>query len=640
MMNFFQAFMQEGLHVNPLPGSSNGLHVGPVSKKKSPGTLVEYSANVLSAQIVQSTRYASIEMKETVKMWLSDLPGATRTSIMQHLFQYKQKPNKDSESKITDLTRSEYFHVLESSFSVLYSMDWTEIVIPDLHRILQSRGDIRIDSPSTVEDVERVLLRLGIAPMASESTLTSSTVGRDASCHMTHADVYSGIFDTVINGGQSYTKTLQLHAYLNRNVYSIREKQRILDMVGLMPRLLVLEIGNAADDSILWQVGQTCSGLKKLSIAGNEVTDRGIFWLCGQKYEDDMPDNGMPCPVRFQDQYKMRPAQGDLGETPLCKTMTHLSMAGSLMVTEEGLKKCWTTFQNLVHFHMQESHMWLLLKRIRKSKQYEEYKIPIKQLELTTSAKHDYLTPAGWVFPKLEDLTLWNFEPESTSSFTSFEKWENFSCLHALKLNNVSFNDLYKILEKIGVQLKLIDLDNFSIEETPSTCVDVSQVAAKCPNIEDLSLTMAHVDCILPQEHSKLANFSNLEHLTLKGVTFQSADVFFDILLQTPNLVSLTFFHKLNDIHPNRVPSNEPINDAKLAELLRRNPLRKIQDLNITAIDHEFGPLLLTEESLFLLISSCPKLVKVGNLSKWLIEDIDRTMCVLNGVLGWGRIKS
>ena len=69
-------------------------------------------------------------------------------------------------------------------------------------------------------------------------------------------------------------------------------------MVGLMPRLLVLEIGNAADDSILWQVGQTCLGLKKLSIAGNEVTDRGIYWLCGQKYEDDMPDNGMPCPVR------------------------------------------------------------------------------------------------------------------------------------------------------------------------------------------------------------------------------------------------------------------------------------------------------------------------------------------------------
>ena len=69
-------------------------------------------------------------------------------------------------------------------------------------------------------------------------------------------------------------------------------------MVGLMPRLLVLEIGNAADDSNLWQVGQTCLSLKKLSIAGNEVTDRGIYWLCGQKYEGDMPDNGMPCPVR------------------------------------------------------------------------------------------------------------------------------------------------------------------------------------------------------------------------------------------------------------------------------------------------------------------------------------------------------
>lgn len=639
MMNFFHAFMQEGLHVNPLPGSSNGLHVGPVSNKKTPGSLVEYSVDVLSSQIVQSTRHASGKEKEAVKIWMSDLPTAMRTSIMQHMFKYKQKPDTVSQSTAVDLTRSEYFHVLESSFAVLYSPDWTELEIPDLHRILQSRGDIKIDSPNTVEDVERVLLRLGITPSASNSTLTSPTVTRDPSCHMTHADVYSAIFDTVINGGQSYTKVLQLHAYMNRNVYSIREKQRILDMVGLMPRLLVLEIGNAADDSILWQVGQTCLGLKKLSIAGNEVTDRGIYWLCGQKYEGDIPDNGMPCPVRFHDQYEMRPA-GDLDRTPLCKTMTHLSMAGSLMVTEEGLKKCWTTFQNLVHFHMQESHMWLLLKRIRKSKQYEEYKIPIRQLELTTSAKHDYLTPAGWVFPKLEDLTLWNFEPENTSSFTSFANWENFSCLHTLKLNNVSFKDLYRILEKIGSQLKLIDLDNFSIEETPSTCVDVVQVAEMCPNIVDLSLTMAHIDCNLPKEHTKLIIFPNLEHLTLKGATFQSVDVFFNILLQTPNLVSLTFFHKLNDIHPNRIPSQEPINDQKLAEIFKRNPLRKIQEVNITAIDHEFGPLLLTEESLFLLISSCPKLVKVGNLSKWLIEDIDRTMCVLNGIVCWGRVKS
>ena len=109
-----------------------GLHVGPVSKKKSPGTLVEYSANVLSAQIVQSTRYASIEMKETVKMWLSDLPGATRTSIMQHLFQYKQKPNKDSESKVTDLTRYTFPKYKKSSIELIIldqntSMYWNQV---------------------------------------------------------------------------------------------------------------------------------------------------------------------------------------------------------------------------------------------------------------------------------------------------------------------------------------------------------------------------------------------------------------------------------------------------------------------------------------------------------------------------------
>jgi len=411
-------------------------------------------------------------------------------------------------------------------------------------------------------------------------------------------------------------------------------------MVGLMPRLLVLEIGNAADDSILWQVGQTCPGLRKLSIAGNEVTDRGIYWLCGEKCEDDMPDNGMPCPIRFQEQFHTKQKNGTEENTPLCKTMTHLAMAGSLMVTEEGLKKCWTTFHNLVHFHMQESHMWLLLKRIKKMKQYDKYKIPIKQLELTTSARHDYLTPAGWVFPKLEDLTLWNFEPENTASFTSFKNWENFICLHTIKLNNVSFNDLQGILQKIGSQLKLIDLDNFSIEETPSTCVDVVQVAKLCPNIVDLSLTMAHLDCNHTWDSTKLSLFPNLEHLTLKGATFQSSDVFYNILLQPINLVSLTFFHKLNDIHPNRIPSQEPINDTKLAEILKKNPLKKIKHLNITAIDHEFGPLLLTEESLFLLVNSCPELTKVGNLSKWLIEDIDRAMQVLSGACGWGRVMS
>ena len=91
------------------------------------------------------------------------------------------------------------------------------MIIPDLHRILQTRPDIIIDSPNTVEDVEKVLQRLGVSPVVPEQSSV-----RDDLCHMTHADVYCALFDSVIKDGHNFIKTLQLQAYLNRNVYSIR----------------------------------------------------------------------------------------------------------------------------------------------------------------------------------------------------------------------------------------------------------------------------------------------------------------------------------------------------------------------------------------------------------------------------------
>ena len=73
-------------------------------------------------------------------------------------------------------------------------------------------------------------------------------------------------------------------------------------MISLMPRLVVLEIGNAVDDEILHQVGIVCSNLKKLVISGSEVTDKGIDCLCsGQE---------------------------------LVSSLSSLSMLGSIMVTE------------------------------------------------------------------------------------------------------------------------------------------------------------------------------------------------------------------------------------------------------------------------------------------------------------------
>ena len=76
----------------------------------------------------------------------------------------------------------------------------------------------------------------------------------------------------------------------------------------------------------------------------------------------------------------------------------------------------------------------------------------------------------------------------------TFKNWAKFGKLNTLRLNNVAHCDLGEIIEIVGFQLKLIDLDNFSNEEIPSTFVDVLKLAQCCPNLTDLSLTMAYLD--------------------------------------------------------------------------------------------------------------------------------------------------
>ena len=79
----------------------------------------------------------------------------------------------------------------------------------------------------------------------------------------------------------------------------------------------------------------------------------------------------------------------------------------------------------------------------------------------------DYLTPATWVFPRLEELVIWNFESETNQSpFSASVVWQTFSCLDTLRLNNVLFSDLTTILAVIGSQILLLDIDNFSLEDS------------------------------------------------------------------------------------------------------------------------------------------------------------------------------
>ena len=87
-----------------------------------------------------------------------------------------------------------------------------------------------------------------------------------------------------------------------------------------------------------------------------------------------------------------------------------------------------------------------------------------------------------------------------------------------------------------------------------------------------------------------------MEHLTLKGLTFKTPDVFSLMIQQVPNVSVLTFYHNIEDIQQNRVPAMEPINEEKLEKLLQKKCLQHLRELSITAINIKFGPIFLTHQ--------------------------------------------
>ena len=59
--------------------------------------------------------------------------------------------------------------------------------VPDLYNILVNHPHIKIDSPTTEEEIQKVVHRF------SQSVSVSSSKG-----HMTHTDVYCAILDVVV----------------------------------------------------------------------------------------------------------------------------------------------------------------------------------------------------------------------------------------------------------------------------------------------------------------------------------------------------------------------------------------------------------------------------------------------------------
>ena len=129
-------------------------------------------------------------------------------------------------------------------------------------------------------------------------------------------------------------------------------------------------------------------------MSGNQVTDRGIFWLCGAPHSTSPALAGTPlslplhgkCPQYFQ--------TTRTGPTPLCDTLTHLNMAGALMVTENGLRKAWLHFKKLVEFLVQESQLWQVLQEISETGDWQEYVLPVTTGTFFTLG---YLTHPSWL---------------------------------------------------------------------------------------------------------------------------------------------------------------------------------------------------------------------------------------------------
>ena len=100
--------------------------------------------------------------------------------------------------------------------------------MPDLYNVLVNHPHIKIDSPTTDQEIQQILNRFSAVSVTSSGH------------HMTHAQIYCAIFDVVIKvrgeggglgtkypdistlqEGLNYVKTIRLQPYLKRNVVSL-----------------------------------------------------------------------------------------------------------------------------------------------------------------------------------------------------------------------------------------------------------------------------------------------------------------------------------------------------------------------------------------------------------------------------------
>ena len=125
--------------------------------------------------------------------------------------------------------------------------------------------------------------------------------------------------------------------------------------------------------------------------------------------------------------------------------------------------------------------------------------------------------------------------------------------------------------------------------------------------------------------------FQKLTDLHLKGNKYRSLSVLSSLLAETPNLAKLSIQCK----------SVTVLSDEVVADLLGKKSLQRLEEITLGVVEsHHGGPqarLGLSSLTLTSLLSHCPKLQLIGDLSSWDLEDREETINMLSTHWAWTR---
>ena len=275
---WYHAFLEEGL-ISNVSKPRRGLTVIPLHRKYEVKSLVHQSSHVICDLLFESLRlvYSGVLShphkifsaknicnvmytldvvrapviaadESAARAWLLGLPSSVRASVLDSLYTHP-RPGRRM------LARSEYCRVLASAWRLLYTPDWRGLLLPDTLSLVQQRPDIRTDSPAAqLEDVERVLRRLGVVPATLPPVCSGHVEDGGKGGHVGHAELHCSVYELLLSFPACSARTVQLRPYASKQLHSAREKQLVRALVPQLSHVTQLDLGHAADDVILQQV--------------------------------------------------------------------------------------------------------------------------------------------------------------------------------------------------------------------------------------------------------------------------------------------------------------------------------------------------------------------------------------------------